>query len=33
MDEPLGPTRAALRAASGRRTELVPSSVRYAKKK
>jgi len=31
MDEPLGARRAALRASSGARTELVPSSVRYAK--
>ncbi|MGH3931315.1 MAG: NADH-quinone oxidoreductase subunit B, partial [Pseudonocardiaceae bacterium] len=32
MDEPLGPKRAALRAESGQRTEMVPSSVRYAPK-
>jgi NADH-quinone oxidoreductase subunit B len=32
-DEPLGPTRAAEQAERGARTELVPSSVRYAKKK
>jgi NADH-quinone oxidoreductase subunit B len=32
-DEPLGPTRAALRAESGERTPMIPSSVRYAKKK
>ena len=33
MDEPLGPKRAAALAASGYRTELIPSSVKYAKKK
>ncbi|AUS79115.1 NADH-quinone oxidoreductase subunit B [Actinoalloteichus sp. AHMU CJ021] len=33
MDEPLGPKRAAALAESGHRTELIPSSVRYAKKK
>jgi NADH-quinone oxidoreductase subunit B len=32
MDEPLGSKRAARLAASGHRTELVPSSVKYAKK-
>ena len=32
MDEPLGSKRAAELAASGHRTELVPSSVRYGKK-
>jgi NADH-quinone oxidoreductase subunit B len=31
MDEPLGAKRAAIRAESGERTELIPSSVRYAK--
>jgi NADH-quinone oxidoreductase subunit B len=33
MDEPLGPKRAAALAAGGYRTELIPSSVKYAKKK
>jgi NADH-quinone oxidoreductase subunit B len=33
MDEPLGPKRAAALAASGYRTELIPSSQKYAKKK
>jgi NADH-quinone oxidoreductase subunit B len=33
MDEPLGSKRAAELAASGHRTELVPSSVAYAPKK
>jgi NADH-quinone oxidoreductase subunit B len=32
MDEPLGTKRAAALAASGHRTELIPSSVKYAKK-
>ncbi|NIJ14342.1 NADH-quinone oxidoreductase subunit B [Saccharomonospora amisosensis] len=32
QDEPMGPRRAALRAASGETTELVPSSIKYAKK-
>jgi NADH-quinone oxidoreductase subunit B len=32
MDEPLGSKRAAELAASGHRTELVPSSVKYGKK-
>ncbi|TCP53139.1 NADH dehydrogenase subunit B [Tamaricihabitans halophyticus] len=32
-DEPLGPTRAKLKADSGERTPLLPSSVRYATKK
>jgi NADH-quinone oxidoreductase subunit B len=32
MDEPLGVKRAALRAASGATTPMIPSSVRYAKK-
>jgi NADH-quinone oxidoreductase subunit B len=33
MDEPLGPKRAALKAEQGERTELLPSSVRYAPKR
>jgi NADH-quinone oxidoreductase subunit B len=33
MDEPLGPNRAAKLLESGHRTELLPSSVKYAKKK
>jgi NADH-quinone oxidoreductase subunit B len=33
MDEPLGSKRAAELAASGHRTELVPSSIAYAPKK
>jgi NADH-quinone oxidoreductase subunit B len=33
MDEPLGPKRAAALAESGHRTELVPSSIKFAKKK
>ncbi|MGH3491619.1 MAG: NuoB/complex I 20 kDa subunit family protein [Sciscionella sp.] len=33
QDEPLGPARTAQRAASGERTKLIPSSVRYAKAK
>ncbi|HEX2298237.1 MAG TPA: NADH-quinone oxidoreductase subunit NuoB, partial [Pseudonocardiaceae bacterium] len=33
MDEPLGPKRAALRAESGARTEMIPSSVRYGPQK
>lgn len=32
-DEPLGPARAAEKAASGSRTEMVPSSQKYAKKR
>src|SRR5699024_347179 len=32
QDEPLGPRRAAVKAASGERTELVPSSVKFGKK-
>jgi NADH-quinone oxidoreductase subunit B len=32
MDEPLGPKRAAALAASGHRTELIPSSVKFAPK-
>jgi NADH-quinone oxidoreductase subunit B len=32
-DEPLGPTRTALRLESGERTPMIPSSVKYAKKK
>ncbi|MBA2324440.1 MAG: NADH-quinone oxidoreductase subunit B [Pseudonocardiales bacterium] len=32
MDEPLGPKRAALKAERGERLELLPSSVKYAKK-
>jgi NADH-quinone oxidoreductase subunit B len=32
MDEPLGSKRAAELAASGHRTELVPSSIKYAPK-
>lgn len=32
QDEPLGPRRAAIREASGERTELVPSSVKFGKK-
>jgi NADH-quinone oxidoreductase subunit B len=30
QDEPMGPRRAALRV--GKRTELIPSSIKYAKK-
>ena len=33
MDEPLGAKRAAALAESGHKTELVPSSVKFAKKK
>jgi NADH-quinone oxidoreductase subunit B len=33
MDEPLGAKRAAALAASGYKTELVPSSIKFAKKK
>ncbi len=33
MDEPLGVKRAAELAESGYKTELVPSSIKYAKKK
>jgi NADH-quinone oxidoreductase subunit B len=32
MDEPLGPNRAAKLLESGHRTELLPSSIKYAKK-
>jgi NADH-quinone oxidoreductase subunit B len=32
MDEPLGPKRAALKAERGYKLELLPSSVKYAKK-
>jgi NADH-quinone oxidoreductase subunit B len=32
MDEPLGKRRAAELAASGHKTELIPSSIKYAKK-
>jgi NADH-quinone oxidoreductase subunit B len=32
MDEPLGAKRAALKAERGERTELIPSSIKYAKK-
>ncbi|MGW4526028.1 NuoB/complex I 20 kDa subunit family protein [Amycolatopsis sp. NPDC004378] len=32
QDEPINARRAAIRAASGARTELVPSSIKYAKK-
>jgi NADH-quinone oxidoreductase subunit B len=32
MDEPLGPTRKALRLESGARTPMIPSSVKFAKK-
>ena len=33
MDEPLGPKRAAALAESSQKAELVPSSIKYAKKK
>jgi NADH-quinone oxidoreductase subunit B len=33
MDEPLGAKRAAALAASGYKTEMVPSSIKFAKKK
>ena len=33
MDEPLGPTRKALRLESGETTPMIPSSVKFAKKK
>jgi NADH-quinone oxidoreductase subunit B len=33
MDEPLGPVRKAERLESGARTPMIPSSVKYAKKK
>src|SRR5215207_6938210 len=33
MNEPLGPSRAAAAVESGRKTELIPSSVRYGQKK
>ncbi|HEY3258958.1 MAG TPA: NADH-quinone oxidoreductase subunit B, partial [Pseudonocardiaceae bacterium] len=33
MDEPLGPARAARAVEQGRRTDLIPSSVRFGKNK
>jgi NADH-quinone oxidoreductase subunit B len=33
MDEPLGPARAAAAIKEGRKTDLIPSSVRYGKNK
>jgi NADH-quinone oxidoreductase subunit B len=33
MDEPLGATRKALRAESGEKTPMIPSSIKFAKKK